>query len=57
MFIPGDFDYSPSQGYNLGMTNNIRQLSISDFVPNSVDYPDVIAVDILTRLLTTKTYT
>ena len=47
VFIPGDFDYSPSQGYNLGMTNNIRQLSISDFVPNSVDYPDVIAVDIL----------
>lgn len=47
VFIPGDFDYSPSQGYNLGMTNNVRELSISDFVPNSVDYPDVIAVDIL----------
>ena len=47
VFIPGDFDYSPSQGYNLGMTNNIRQLGISDFVPSSVDYPDVVAVDIL----------
>ena len=47
VFIPGNFDYSPSQGYNLGMTNNIRQLGISDFVPNSTDYPDVVAVDIL----------
>ena len=47
VFIPGNFDYSPSQGYNLGMTNNVRQLSISDFVPSLTDYPDVIAVDIL----------
>ena len=47
VFIPGNFDYSPSQGYNLGMTNNVRQLSVSDFVPSSADYPDVIAVDIL----------
>ena len=47
VFIPGNFDYSPSQGYNLGMTNNVRQLGISDFVPNVSEYPDVIAVDIL----------
>ena len=46
-FIPGGFDYSPSQGYNLGMTNNIRQLTISNFVPDPVAYPDVVAVDIL----------
>jgi len=46
-FIPGGFDYSPSQGYNLGMTNNIRQLTISNFVPDPVVYPDVVAVDIL----------
>ena len=46
-FIPGGFDYSPSQGYNLGMTNNIRQLTISNFVPDPVLYPDVVAVDIL----------
>ena len=46
-FIPGGFDYSPSQGYNLGMTNNIRQLTISNFVPNTALYPDVVAVDIL----------
>ena len=46
-FIPGDFDYSPSQGYNLGMTNNVRQLSISNFTPDVAEYPDVVAVDIL----------
>ena len=46
-FIPGDFDYSPSQGYNLGMTNNVRQLSISNFTPDFAEYPDVVAVDIL----------
>ena len=46
-FIPGGFDYSPSQGYNLGMTNNIRQLTVSNFVPDPVAYPDVVAVDIL----------
>jgi len=47
VFIPGEFDYAPSQGYNLGMTNNVRQLTISDFVPSPTDYPDVVAVDIL----------
>ena len=47
VFIPGEFDYAPDQGYNLGMTNNVRQLTISDFVPSPTDYPDVIAVDIL----------
>jgi hypothetical protein len=47
VFIPSNFDYSPSQGYNLGMTNNVRQLGISDFVPNVSEYPDVVAVDIL----------
>ena len=45
-FIPGEFNYSPKQGYNLGMVNNIRQLEISDFIP--ADIPaDVVAVDIL----------
>jgi hypothetical protein len=47
VFIPGKFNYSPSQGYNLGMTNNVRQLTISDFVPSPIDYPDVVSVDIL----------
>ena len=45
-FIPGAFDYSPKEGYNLGMVNNVRQLEISNFVP--ADIPDdVVSVDIL----------
>ena len=47
VFIPGEFDYAPNQGYNLGMTNNVRQLAISDYVPSPTDYPDVVSVDIL----------
>ena len=46
-FLPGEFNYAPQQGYNLGMVNNIRQLSISNFKADPVVYPDVIAVDIL----------
>ena len=47
-FIPGEFNYSPKQGYNLGMVNNIRQLEISGFVPpNGLGLEDVVAVDIL----------
>ena len=45
-FIPGAFDYSSKQGYNLGMTNNIRQLEISNFVPDNLPV-DVEAIDIL----------
>jgi surface protein len=45
-FIPGEFNYSPKEGYNLGMVNNIRQLEISNFIPT--DVPDGVAsVDIL----------
>jgi len=45
-FIPGEFNYSPKEGYNLGMVNNIRQLEISEFIP--IDIPiDVTDVDIL----------
>ena len=46
-FIPGEFNYSPQQGYNLGMVNNIRQLNISEWRPDAAIYPDVKAVDIL----------
>ncbi len=45
-FLPGAFNYSPKEGYNLGMVNNIRQLEISNFIPT--DIPDgVTSVDIL----------
>ena len=45
-FIPGAFNYSPKEGYNLGMVNNIRQLEISDFIPTNIPV-DVTSVDIL----------
>jgi hypothetical protein len=45
-FIPGAFDYSPRQGYNLAMVNNVRQLTISNFIPSTIPV-DVISVDIL----------
>jgi len=52
-FLPGrpmdeDFKYEPKQGFNLGMTNNVRYLAIKNFVPEKDVLPDgVIAIDIL----------
>jgi len=45
-FSPDEFDYQAKKGYNLGMTNNIRSLKISDFV--TADIPkDCVEIDIL----------
>tara|TARA_R110002012_G_scaffold7226_2_gene34126 strand:- start:6219 stop:15794 length:9576 start_codon:yes stop_codon:yes gene_type:complete len=45
-FLPGSFDHHPKKGYNLGMTNRLLELTISEFIP--IDIPlDVIEVDIL----------
>jgi len=47
-FLPGNFEYYASEGYNLGMSNNLRSLKIQDFVPEKSILPqDVVAVDIL----------
>jgi len=47
-FLPGEFDYVPKKGYNLGMVNNLRDLKITDFVvEDSLRPDDVISVDIL----------
>ena len=46
-FLPGDFDYLPKEGYNLGMVNNIRFLGIKDFVDERSIPDDVISIDIL----------
>ena len=45
-FIPGDFDYLPKKGYNLGMQNNLRTLNIKNWVPKNIP-EDVVQVDIL----------
>ena len=46
-FLPGDFDYLPKEGYNLGMVNNIRFLGVKDFVDERLIPDDVISIDIL----------
>jgi len=45
-FIPGQFDYLPKKGYNLGMQNRLRSLNITNWVPKNIP-KDVIQVDIL----------
>ena len=45
-FIPDRFDYLPKQGYNLGMTNNLKYLLLSGFKPASTPL-DVVEIDIL----------
>jgi len=44
-FLPGNFDYHPKKGYNLGMTNRINSVVVKNFVALAPD--GVIAVDIL----------
>ena len=47
-FIPGPYSYKPSEGYNLGMTNQLRSLTIKDYLVD-LDYrpDDIVAIDIL----------
>ena len=45
-FIPGKFDYHPTEAFNLGMDNELRSLTIENYI--SQDTPkDVTQVDIL----------
>ena len=46
VFLPGEFNYNPSQGYNLGMVNNVRQLKLSNYIPDNIP-DDVVEVDLL----------
>jgi hypothetical protein len=47
-FMPGNFDYLPKKAYNLGMTNNIRSLTLTNYiVEDSLRPRDVVEVDIL----------
>ena len=70
-FLPGEFDYFPKKGYNLGMSNQIRFLVVSKFLPNPTHEDsslmkhktplDVVEVDVLykesnsTNVYTVKT--
>ena len=47
-FLPSEFDYTVKKGYNLGMVNELRELTIKNFLPINTDRPyDVKSVDIL----------
>ena len=47
-FIPGEYDYLPKKGYNLGMTNRLRQLKITNYITEDSERPqDVVQVDLL----------
>ena len=45
-FLPGNFEFHPKEGYNLGMTNSIKSLTLKDF--NTLATPsDVVSIDLL----------
>ena len=46
VFVPKDYDYEPTKGYNLGMENDIRYLKLSGFRPTDIP-KQVEEVDIL----------
>lgn len=47
-FLPGDFDYLPKKGFNLGMSNRLRYLKLENYFPEWGAIPeDVIEVDLL----------
>ena len=45
-FIPGAFDYHPTKGYNLGMTNKLTSINLSNFVTDDMPL-DVVEIDLL----------
>ena len=44
-FIPGAFDYHPKKGHNIGMSNNLKSLTLKDF--NRLLPKDVKSIDLL----------
>ena len=60
-FLPSEFDYNPKKGYNLGMTNNVRSLTVKNFKPSDMPY-GVKEIDLLykesnsTNVYTVKTF-
>lgn len=45
-FLPDEFDYMPKKGFNKGMVNNLKKLTISNFITSYIP-KDVVEVDIL----------
>ena len=45
-FSPGSFDYHPRKGYNLGMTNRLKQVELGGFIHDNLP-KDIVSIDIL----------
>ena len=45
-FIPGSFAYHPTDAFNKGMVNNLKSLTLNNFIPKDIP-KDVIQVDLL----------
>ena len=45
-FLPGNFDYHPRKGFNLGMVNQLNKLYIKEFVTEDIP-KDVESIDLL----------
>ena len=45
-FIPGRYNYAPKDGYNQGMANRVRSLTIKDYVSANIPY-GVTDIDLL----------
>jgi len=46
VFIPGDFEYHPTKAYNKGMINDLKELTLKDFVTSDIPH-DVVQIDLL----------
>ena len=47
-FLPGSFNFEAKTGYNLGMSNQMRELILRDFIPHQREKQhDIVSIDIL----------
>ena len=47
-FLPGPYDYYPKEGYNLAMTNRLRNLKVENYAPTPNNRPkDIVEIDVL----------
>ncbi len=46
VFVPGQFDYHPTEAFNKGMVNTLNKLTLQDFIPSDIP-EDVVQVDLL----------
>ena len=45
-FVPGGYKFDAKLGYNVGMTNRLKSVTLKNFIPNDIP-KDVIGVDLL----------